>query len=145
METNPLFIASPRRSFLGTGWAFPPQFSRSNGEPQMVSGEEDVWQSLQILFSTSLKERRITPDYGCNLEDFVFKPLNISLLSLLEEMVREAIVLYEPRIKLNDLRLETNDLEGCLEIWLDYTIRSTNTRFNKVYPYYLTEGTNVAP
>jgi uncharacterized protein len=145
METNPLYTPPERRSFLGTGWAFPPHFSKTTAAPVMVSDEEDIWQSLQILFSTSLRERRILPDYGCNLEDFVFKPLNVSLLSLLEEMVREAVILHEPRLILNDLRLTPLELEGRLDILLTYTVRATNTRFNRVYPYYLQEGTNVAP
>lgn len=145
METNPFVVPAERRSFLGTGWNFPPQFSKTSCQPLMVSDEEDIWQSLEILFSTSLKERRITPDYGCNLADFVFAPLNVSLLSLLEEMIREAILLHEPRIKLDDLRLDVAEHEGRLDILLEYTIRSTNTRFNRVFPYYLNEGTNVAP
>ncbi|WP_090374018.1 GPW/gp25 family protein [Dyadobacter sp. SG02] len=143
METIPM--PPERRSFLGTGWAFPPEFSKPNCTPKMVSDEEDIWQSLKILFSTSLKERRITPDYGCNLADFVFAPLNVSLLSLLEEMIREAILLHEPRIKLNELRLDVVELEGRLNILLEYTVRATNNRFNRVFPYYLNEGTNVAP
>jgi phage baseplate assembly protein W len=143
METIPL--PPERRSFLGTGWAFPPEFSKPSCAPKMVSDEEDIWQSLKILFSTNLKERRITPDYGCNLADFVFAPLNVSLLSLLEEMIREAILLNEPRIKLNELRLDVAELEGRLNILLEYTVRATNTRFNRVFPYYLNEGTNVAP
>lgn len=144
METNPLYTPAERRSFLGTGWAFPPEFTKTTCQPLMVSDEEDIWQSLQILFSTSLKERRILPDYGCNLEDFVFATLNVSLLTLLEEMIREGIVLHEPRIKLDDLRIVLNELEGKIEILLVYTVRATNTRFNKVYPYYYQEGTNVA-
>ena len=143
METNPLFAPPERRSFLGTGWAFPPEFSKTTCEPLMVSEEEDIWQSLHILFSTSLKERRITPNYGCNLEDFVFAPINVSLLSFLEEMIREGIQLHEPRIKLENLAIVPTDLEGKLEILVSYIVRSTNTRFNRVYPFYYKEGTNV--
>lgn len=143
METNPFYTPAERRSFLGTGWAFPPEFTKTTCQPLVVSDEEDIWQSLQILFSTSLKERRILPDYGCNLEDFVFSTLNVSLLTLLEEMIREGIMLHEPRIKLDDLRILPKELEGKIEILLVYTVRATNTRFNRVYPYYYQEGTNV--
>jgi uncharacterized protein len=144
METNPLFAPPERRSFLGTGWAFPVEFSKTTCEPLMVSDEVDIWQSLQILFSTSLKERRILPDYGCNLEDYVFAPINVSLLSLLEEMIREAIQLHEPRIKLERLAITPFENEGRLDILISYIVRSTNTRFNRVYPFYYQEGTNVS-
>jgi uncharacterized protein len=144
METNPLFAPPERRSFLGTGWAFPVEFSKTTCEPLLVSDEVDIWQSLQILFSTSLKERRILPDYGCNLEDYVFAPINVSLLSLLEEMIREGIQLHEPRIKLERLAITPIENEGRLDILISYIVRSTNTRFNRVYPFYYQEGTNVS-
>jgi uncharacterized protein len=144
METNPLFAPPERRSFLGTGWAFPPEFTKKTCEPLMVSDEVDIWQSLQILFSTSLKERRILPDYGCNLEDYIFAPINVSLLSLLEEMIREGIQLHEPRIKLERLAITPIENEGRLDILISYIVRSTNTRFNRVYPFYYQEGTNVS-
>ncbi len=144
METNPLFAPPERRSFLGTGWAFPVEFSKTTYEPLMVSDEVDIWQSLQILFTTSLKERRILPDYGCNLEDYVFAPINVSLLSLLEEMIREGIQLHEPRIKLERLAITPVENEGRLDILISYIVRSTNTRFNRVYPFYYQEGTNVS-
>lgn len=144
METNAFIKPAERRSFLGTGWAFPPQFVKGGlFQPLMVSDEEDIWQSLQILFSTSLGERRITPDYGCNLADFVFSPINISLISYLEELIREAIQMHEPRIKLENLAIVPTELEGKLEISVSYIVRSTNTRFNRVYPFYYQEGTNI--
>lgn len=144
METNILIKPAERRSFLGRGWAFPPQFVKGGHyEPLMVSDEEDIWQSLNILFSTSLGERRITSDYGCNLADFVFAPINVSLLSFLEALIEEGIQLHEPRIKLDNLAIQPDELEGKLDILVSYTVRSTNTRFNRVYPFYYQEGTNV--
>ena len=132
-----------KRAFLGTGWAFPPQFAKATGTVCMVQHEEDIWQSLQILFSTSLKERVLEPDYGCNLEDFVFAPLNVSLLSYLEELIKKNIALHEPRIKLEKIAIIPIELEGKIDITLTYLVRSTNTRRNRVYPFYYQEGTNV--
>ena len=37
---------------------------------------------------------------------------------------------------------EVND--GLIQIQLEYTIRTTNTRSNFVYPFYFQEGTNVS-
>ena len=42
----------------------------------MVSGEEDIFQSLQILLATSLDERVMQEDYGCNLRDYLFAELD---------------------------------------------------------------------
>ena len=44
-------------SFLGRGWSFPPEFGPGGAEVAMVAGEEDIAQSLSILFGTALGER----------------------------------------------------------------------------------------
>ncbi|GAB2577856.1 GPW/gp25 family protein [Spirosoma areae] len=144
MEPSGFFDTPERKSFLGTGWAFPPAFSTVRYEAVMVSDEEDIWQSLQILFNTSLGERVMLPDYGCNLRDYLFAPLNVTLLSYLEDLIRQAIIQHEPRIKLLNLTIIPAELEGRLDITVSYLIRSTNTRFNRVYPFYIQEGTNLS-
>ena len=56
-------------------------------------------------------------------------------------MVSNAILDYEPRIDLNNLTVsESEDQDGLLLISIDYTIRSTNSRYNMVYPFYLKEA-----
>lgn len=133
------------RAFQGQGWAFPPSFNLATGAPDLVAYEEDIWQSLQILFTTSLGERVLQSEYGCNLEDYLFMPFNVSLMSYLEDLIRRNINLHEPRIRLDNVDVTPFPAEGRMDIKLTYTVRSTNTRFNRVYPFYLTEGTNVEP
>ncbi len=59
-----------RKSFLGTGWAFPVTFDKKpECAVRMVSEVEDIEQSLTLLLSTRPGERVMRPDYGCNLED----------------------------------------------------------------------------
>lgn len=132
-----------QKAFLGKGWAFPPAFDRGNGKVSMAQYEEDIDQSLRILFSTSVRERVLQPEYGCNPEDYVFSALNVTFLSYLEDLIRKNIAKFEPRIKVLSLVIAPTELEGKLEIQLDYVVRTTNTRFNIVYPFYKQEGTNV--
>ena len=57
---------------------------------------------------------------------------------VLLERIRTAILVHEPRIQLLDLMVDDQRaVEGVLQIRLDYAVRSTNTRFNLVLPYYL--------
>ena len=41
-----------KNSFLGKGWAFPPEFSHNDNPTRMSNYEEDIRQSLIILLST---------------------------------------------------------------------------------------------
>lgn len=132
-------------SFLGRGWAFPPAFDRSSGKTAMVEDETDIRQSLEILLSTTIGERILEPRYGCNLERFVFKPLDTSLKTYIREMVRDAILYFEPRVVLEEVVLTTDAEEGRLDIDVRYLIPANNTRTNMVFPFYQNEGSDAQP
>ncbi|MBK6931916.1 MAG: GPW/gp25 family protein [Saprospirales bacterium] len=131
-------------SFLGTGWAFPPEFDNKLGKTRMVSNVDDINQSLHILLSTSLGERVMQPDYGCNLQDYQFEPANNSLIGFLKDLIQRAILYYEPRIVVEKITITEPGsfdlIEGLLRISIDYVITSENSRYNYVYDFYLKEA-----
>lgn len=130
-------------SFLGTGWSFPPEFSKTTQEVKMISDEEDIQNSLEVLLSTKVGERLMQPGYGCNMDALLFEPINLSLQTYMKDLVSTAILYYEPRIKPEDVKLSAGDADGIVLIEVDYIIRTTNTRHNLVYPFYIGEGTLV--
>lgn len=131
------------RSFLGRGWSFPPTFDNQTGEVVMVSEETDIEQSLQILLGTRPGERVMQPDFGCNLDAMLFEPLTVTLITLVKDLIRTAILRHEPRIEVRSIAINTLQVnEGLVMIEIDYLVRSINSRFNLVYPFYLEEGSN---
>ncbi|APR88502.1 GPW/gp25 family protein [Minicystis rosea] len=129
-------------SFLGRGWAFPPSFSRGGADVEMVSGSADVQQSLQILIGTTPGERVLEESFGCDLASLVFEELDQGLINSIERLMTDAILEYEPRIEVDRIDVAANDNQpGSVLIEVDYTIRDTNSRFNMVFPFYLTEAT----
>jgi len=131
-------------SFLGTGWSFPPEFNLRSGKAVMVSGVVDIEQSLNILLSTSLGERVMQPQYGCDLTDYVFEALDNSVIGYLKDRVTNAILFYEPRITAENIEVTASDsfdlIEGRFTISIEYSIPGTNSRFNYVYDYYKNEA-----
>lgn len=126
-------------SFLGRGWAFPPRFA--GGGAVMVSGGDDVQESLRILFATVAGERPFAPGYGLDLHAVLFEPLGTTLRTLLLDRIRTAILIHEPRIRPLTLALEVPDAgSGTMELRLDYEIRATNSRYNLVHPFYRSDG-----
>ena len=129
--------------FIGRGWAFPPSFdsagtgSGARGAVAMAEGIEDIRQALQILVSTTLGERLMRPDFGCALDERVFHPMNASMLSYVEALIRSAILHHEPRIDAERISVITDDPAGRLDIHVAYAVRGANSRFNMVFPYYL--------
>lgn len=131
------------KTFLGTGWNFPPGFGNPSGTTLMSSEEENICQSLRILFSTSPGERVDYYDFGCPIRNYAFEILNVTTQTLLAEEIKKSVILYEPRIDLVSVVFDVVQEEGLLLIKLEYMIRQTNKRSNMVYPFYLNEGTDI--
>jgi uncharacterized protein len=130
-------------SFLGRGWSFPPRFSGPGMAAEMVSDFEDIEQSLRILFATHPGERVMQPAYGCGLRSLVFEDASEHLLTEIKDMLRRAILFFEPRIDVLKVEAQLVDpLGGHVSISLDYRVRTTNTRHNMVYPLYLHQATS---
>ena len=132
---------SMKNDFLGRGWSFPPAFYASGGEVAMVAGEEDIRQSLQILLSTSLNERMMHSSFGCELTSFLFEEIDQGLINNLRNVVSDAILKNEGRIELETVDIQDTGTDGGLiMISIDYMVRTTNNRYNLVYPFYINEA-----
>ena len=131
-------------SFLGIGWSFPPTFNPGNAGVDMLGDENDIASSLEILLGTRPGERLMLPQYGCNLDELLFENLDTRMKTLMADKIETAILYYEPRILLESVQLfEDRQWEGVVLIEIVYRIKTTNSRFNFVYPYYKLEGTDI--
>ena len=135
---------TPEKTFLGTGWNFPPSFDIRAKGVKMVSDIEDINSSLEILLSTRLGERIMLPKYGCNLDDLVFESMDTAMETFVSELIRTAILYHEARIDLESVEyIKDNQNEGILLIHIHYKVRATNSRSNFVFPFYKEEGSNI--
>ncbi|MFD2036113.1 GPW/gp25 family protein [Belliella marina] len=133
-----------KKPFLGKGWSFPPTFNQKSGSIKMLSGEEDIESSLEILLSTKQGERIMHPNFGCNLEELLFNPLDRTLITYISDLIKTAILYYEPRIDVQKIEIYEDDIiNGKIIIEVEYIIRATNSRKNKVFPYYKDEGIEI--
>jgi len=129
-------------SFLGRGFAFPPSFTAGGREVEMVSGAEDIRQSLEILFSTIPGERVMQETFGADLPRLMFEELDQRLASTVERLLKNAILEHESRIRLDKIDVERSKEEPySLLIHIYYTVRGVNSRFNMVFPFYRMEPT----
>lgn len=129
-------------AFLGRGWAFPPVLDHTFGQAGMVAAEDDIAQSLRILFHTRPGERVMRPNFGCRIHDYVFEPMNGTTRTQMEVAIRQAILFFEPRIILERVEVDfVAPKEGRLNVILAYDVIETNERHNRVFPFYIDEGT----
>ena len=126
------------KSFLGQGWAFPVG-SNNAGEIALSADVEDIQQSIQIILGTAQGERVMRPDFGAGLQALVFEPINTTTMSMVRHRVEEALVTWEPRIDNITVLVTADPPMGRLMIEIRYRVRTTNTFYNLVYPFYLLE------
>jgi phage baseplate assembly protein W len=126
--------------FLGSGWSLPSLTQKA--EIDLSYGEQNIRESIWTILATAPGERVMRPTFGCGLHDLVFALANAATLGRVRKQVLDALVLWEPRIDVADVDVETKGRGEVLLINIHYRVRATNNFFNLVYPFYLTVGTS---
>jgi phage baseplate assembly protein W len=123
---------------LGRGWNFPIGVDDGGQIELAHDGEEGIRQSIWTILGTSPGERLMRPDFGCGIHDMVFGVNDAATASAVAGAVREALAVWEPRIDVLDVYAAAEPSRpNLLVIEVNYRVRSTNSRFNLVYPFYL--------
>jgi len=124
--------------FLGLGWNFPIGVDGSSEIALTADGEQSVRQSIWTILATAPGERVMRPDFGCGIHDLVFGVNNVATATSVTRAVRDALATWEPRIDVLDVSVAPDPSRASvLLIDISYQVRSTNSRFNLVYPFYL--------
>ncbi len=124
------------KDFLGKGWKF--RVAIKNEKIASAEGEDPIKESIMIIIGTAKGERVMRPDFGCGIQELVFGPNNTSTATLISVYIKEALLKWEPRIEVLNVSAVPDKEEGNrLDINIEYRIRTTNTRRNIVYPFYL--------
>lgn len=122
--------------FLGSGWAFP--IAVLDGTITVAEETTLIQQSIWVILGTAKGERVMRPDFGCGIWDLVFAPNNSATAALAVFYVKEALLQWEPRIEVGEVRSKPDpDREERLDIEIAYWIKASNTPANLVYPFYL--------
>ena len=123
------------RARYGRGLKFPlaPQ-----GSFAMVEGAEAVDQALRTLLMTQPGERVRRPQWGCRLRSYLFEPNSVATRTLLRREVIEAISRFEPRVRLDEVRVTTDESEPTrIVIDIGYRLVDDPTARTLVFPFYL--------
>lgn len=116
------------KNLYGKSLGFPPRVG-ANGQMMWSEGELNVRESIVIILRTRPGERVNLPQFGCNLEQYLFEPNSIATLRLMQETVIHAVTRWEPRVALDDVLVETVSEEPrAVNITIYYTLIATAQR-----------------
>ncbi|EDP57974.1 hypothetical protein AND4_05369 [Vibrio sp. AND4] len=106
-------------------WCFPIKFSL-DGVEMTSSLQENVEQSLDVLFHTLTGERVIFKNYGNDLHSFLFANIDSALISEIETMIYETVLRYEPRVEITNISIQPDSVTASLlKVRLDYQLRDS--------------------
>jgi uncharacterized protein len=125
------------RTFLGNGLSFPLR-TNARGQVALVTGVEDIEQSIRIILGTRPGERVMRPTFGCRAHELLFEPRSAASASLMQEYVHQALRLWEPRIEVNSVNVVFDDSNpGALLAEVEYSIKATHDTRSIVYPFFI--------
>lgn len=125
------------REFIGTGWAYPLQFS-PRGRMALATGQHDIEQSIRIILGTVPGERVMRPEFGCRAWELLFAPHNPATEGLLMNYVEQALGRWEPRIDVLGVAVARDpNNDGALITEITYQIKATHDERSIVYPFYI--------
>ena len=123
--------------FLGVGWTSPVTLDK-NGQIEVAEYDEAVRQSIWMILGTAPGERMMRPDFGCGIHNLMFAPNSAGTIGQAVNDVRRSLIEWEPRIDVLEVVVVPDETQpNLLLIQLNYRVRTTNNRFNLVYPFYL--------
>lgn len=125
--------------FFGAGWKFPPETDKDN-RFSLTSSEdaESIRQAIWMILGTARGERVMRPDFGCGIHELVFAVNSAGTAGRVASEVRQALLQWEARIDVLNVSVSPDAAEPSkLLIEIEYNLRTTNSRFNVVYPFYL--------
>lgn len=112
---------------FGRSIAFPPRIG-ADGRMAWSEGPQNIRESIQIILQTEVKERLMLSSFGAGLGRFLFEPNTTASRRLIRDQVENALRLWEPRIRLQDVRVEADPKDPQqVVITLEYGLVSTGT------------------
>ena len=86
--------------------------------------------SLTAIFSTYPGQRLLLPEFGLNIQRFLFSPVSDTTARAIGELMHEAILKWEPRVKVTDLSISPKAYDHRYDISLEFYVPSLKTSGN---------------
>ncbi|MFC5730661.1 MULTISPECIES: GPW/gp25 family protein [Nocardioides] len=123
--------------FVGSGWSFPLR-TDPTGRVALVTGRQEIEESIRLILMTAPGERPMRPEFGCAVHDYVFAPADAGTAGDIAYAVRIALNRWEPRVDVEDVAVRFDAVDrGVLYIEISYSLRGENDPRNLVFPFYV--------
>ena len=128
-------------AFIGVGLAFPLDVPGTTGAPGKNTNIDRIEDSIIQIMGTALGSRFFRRNFGSELRELVFEPLDIFLEQRLIATTAGALSRFEKRIIVDTTRIIVDPFNPSkIEISIEYTIADSQLPGNLVIPFILTDS-----
>ena len=92
----------------------------------VVKDKAAILQSITSLLLTNKGERPFKPDLGSDIRNSLFEPLDYATSGLIRGQVLDVINKYEPRVSIDNVIVEIDELNNGYTVELFFTIVGRN-------------------
>tara|TARA_A100001037_G_scaffold293460_1_gene310087 strand:+ start:193 stop:597 length:405 start_codon:yes stop_codon:yes gene_type:complete len=87
----------------------------------LKKNDNAVKQSVKNILLSNMFERPYKPDYGGNIRAMLFENFDPMTEQVLRKRIEEAIGNYEPRVDLEEVKIDAKEDENALDITVKFT------------------------
>jgi phage baseplate assembly protein W len=88
----------------------------------LYTDEQAVRRSMRNILSTNTKERLFNPEFGGGLRRFLFEDISVMTADLMKDAIKESIGRHEPRARVVDVLVVSNEFAHSYDISVYYEI-----------------------
>jgi hypothetical protein len=102
-------------------------YNNFNVHPQnkrlaLHTNEQAVKRSIRNILQTNTKERLFNPEFGGGLRRFLFEDISVMTADLIKDAVTDSISKHEPRARIIDVLVVSNEFAHSYEVSVYYEI-----------------------
>jgi phage baseplate assembly protein W len=99
-----------------------------NGRFGYTQGDSSVREVIRNILLTRPGERRMRPEFGAGLLDYIHQPNNETTRNLMSNIIRKAVEQWEPRIQLEAVQVDPNPASlAAVHVTIRYHMRHSRT------------------
>lgn len=102
-------------------------YTNFNRHPQnnrlvKYTNEESVKRSIRNLILTDKYDRPFQPEIGCRVRGLLFENMSDLIVQEIKATIRETIDVYEPRARVIDVIVQTNEARQSYEVYIYFEV-----------------------
>lgn len=115
----------------------PPKINTNGKDFKALEDVDSINNGLHNIFLWSPGERVLLPEFGLNLKQYLYEPVNESTANSIREYLQNAIVQWEPRVSVDNIEVTPFPDENMYRVQLEWSVDSVPNSSTQTFEWQL--------